>query len=210
VATPQDPFDIAAEKGRSSYDRPHRLTGNFVWELPFHRQQQGVVGKVLGGWQFGSFFTLQSGAPFTPLNGSDPTGAVAGIDGLVGNPIRPMLNTDRDLSKMTVPELIAAGGASLFRPLCGMPSATCPGERVGNTPRNLLRSDGINNLDLSLTKNTRFANGHNAQVRFEMFNATNTRNFGIPVGTITSANFLNQWATDGGARRIWVAVRYTF
>ena len=210
VAVAQDPFDLAAEKGRSSYDRPHRLTGNFVWELPFYREQQGVMGKILGGWQMGSFFTLQSGAPFTPLNGSDPTGAIAGIDGLVGNSIRPMLNTDMDLSRMTVEELIAAGGASLFRTLCGMPSPTCPGERVGNAPRNLLRSDGIGNLDLSLTKNTRLIAGQNLQFRFEMFNATNTRNFGIPDGRVNSANFLNQWATDGGNRRIWVAVRYTF
>jgi hypothetical protein len=210
VAVPQDSFDIAAEKGRSSYDRPHRLTGNFVWELPFMRKQQGFAGKIFGGWQFGSFFTFQSGAPFTPLNGSDPTGALAGIDGLVGNSIRPMLNTDLDLANMTIQELIAAGGSRLFRTLCGFPSSTCPGERVGNAPRNLLRADGIGNIDLALTKNTRFANGQNIQVRVEMFNATNTRNFGIPDGRVTSANFLNQWATDGGNRRVWVALRYTF
>ena len=29
------------------------------------RDQQGVLGKILGGWQLASFFTLQSGAPFT-------------------------------------------------------------------------------------------------------------------------------------------------
>jgi hypothetical protein len=210
VAVAQDSFDIAADKGRSSYDRPHRLTGNFVWELPFRREQQGLLGKVLGGWQFSSFFTFQSGAPFTPLNGSDPTGALAGIDGLVGNAIRPNLNTDLDLAGMTIQELIAAGGSSLFRTLCGMPSATCAGERVGNAPRNLLRSDGIGNVDLALTKNTRFASAQNIQIRLEMFNATNTRNFGIPDGRVTSANFLNQWATDGGNRRVWVAARYTF
>ena len=99
---------------------------------------------------------------------------------------------------------------SLFRRLCGMPSATCPGERVGNAPRNLLRADGIGNVDFSLIKNTRFANGHNLQIRVEMFNATNTRNFGIPDSRVNSADFLNQWATDGGGRRIWAAVRYTF
>ena len=59
-------------------------------------------------------------------------------------------------------------------------------------------------------KNTRFANGQNIQIRIEMFNATNTRNFGIPDGRINSANFLNQWATNGGNRRMWVALRYTF
>jgi len=210
VAVPQDSFNIAADKGRAAYDRPHRLTGNFVWEIPWMREQQNAVTKILAGWQLSSFFTFQSGAPFTPLNGSDPTGALAGIDGLVGSAIRPMLNTDKDLSKMTVEELRAAGGASLFRTLCGMPSPTCAGERVGNTPRNLLRADGIGNIDIGIVKNTRFANGHNIQIRIEMFNATNTRNFGIPDGRITSANFLNQWATDGGNRRTWVAMRYTF
>ena len=210
VAVAQDSFDLPAEKGRSTYDRPHRLAGNFVWELPWRITQQGLAAKLLGGWQISSFFTLQSGAPFTVLNGSDPTGALAGIDGLVGNAIRPNLNTNLDLSSMTVEEIRAAGGSSLFRPLCGNPSPTCAGERVGNVPRNSLRADGVVNLDLGIMKNTRFANGHNVQFRIEMFNATNTRNFGIPDGRINSANFLNQWATNGGNRRIWGAIRYTF
>jgi hypothetical protein len=210
VAVAQDSFDLDAERGPSAYDRPHRFTGNFVWELPWYSAQQGVVGKILGGWQVSSFFTFQSGAPFTVLNGSDPTGALAGIDGLVGNAIRPMLNTTRDISGMSIEELIAAGGASLFRPLCGNPSPTCAGERVGNVPRNSLRADGIGNVDFAFTKNTRFARGQNIQIRIEMFNATNTRNFGIPVGQINSTNFLNQWSTNGGNRRIWVALRYTF
>ena len=209
VAVAQDSFNIDADKAVSSYDRPHRLTGNFVWELPWMRDQRGVLGKILGGWQFSSFFTVQSGAPFTALNGSDPTGAIAGIDGLVGNSIRPNINTDMELSKMTVEEIRAAGGASLFRPLCGLPSPTCAGERVGNVGRNTLRADGIGTVDLGFTKNTRFGR-QNIQYRLEMFNTTNTRNFGIPDGRITSANFLNQWATDGGNRRIWMAVRWVF
>jgi hypothetical protein len=174
------------------------------------REQSGVLGKILGGWQFGSFFTFQSGAPFTVLNGADPTGALAGIDGLVGNAIRPNINTDLDLSNMTIEEILDAGGASLFRRLCGNVSATCAGERVGNVGRNTLRADGIGNVDVSLVKNTRLHGSQNIQIRIDMFNATNTRNFGIPDGRVNSTNFLNQWATDGGNRRIWVALRYMF
>lgn len=210
VAVAQDSFNLEGEKARSSYDRPHRLAGNFVWELPLFREQHNAVGRILGGWQISSFFTLQSGAPFTVLNGADPTGALAGIDGLVGNAVRPNLNTTMDLSRMTVEEIRAAGGASLFRPLCGQPSPTCAGERVGDVPRNSLRTDGIANIDLAFTKNSRIANGHAIQFRVEMFNATNTRNFGVPDGRITSANFLNKWGTDGGQRRMWVALRYQF
>jgi hypothetical protein len=210
VAVAQNSFDIAADKGRSSYDRPHRLTGNFVWELPVLREQRGFLGKIFGGWQVNSSFTFQSGSPFSALNGSDPSGALSGIDGLVGSNIRPMLNTDLDLSNMTIEEIIAAGGASLFRPLCGNPSPTCAGERVGNVGRNILRSDGVFLIDMGFIKNTRVAKDHNLQFRVEMFNATNTRNFGIPDGRINSSNFLNEKGTDGGNRRIWLSVRYVF
>ena len=210
VAVAQNSFDIGADRGRSSFDRPHRFTGNFVWELPVMRSQEGFAGKLLGGWQLASTFTFQSGSPFSVLNGADPTGALAGIDGLVGSSIRPMWNTDLDVSKMSIDEIKDAGGASLFRQLCGNPSATCPGERVGNVPRNILRSDGIFLIDFSLIKNTRVFSRHNLQFRVEMFNATNSRNFGIPDGRINSANFLNENGTDGGNRTIWLSARYTF
>jgi hypothetical protein len=210
VAVAQDSFDLGADEGRSSYDRPHRVTGNMVYELPFYRDQQGFLGKLLGGWQVNAFFTIQSGAPFTVLNGADPTGALSGIDALVGSAIRPMLNTDLDLSDMTIQEILDAGGARLFRQLCGNPSATCAGERVGNVPRNSLRADGIENLDIGFIKTTRIKGDHRLQIWIQLFNALNHRNFGIPESRINSANFLNEKGTDGGSRRIVVAARYLF
>jgi hypothetical protein len=204
VATPQDPFNRNADRARSSYDRPHRLTGNFVYEFPLFRDQQGLAGHVLGGWQANAFFTLQSGTPFTILNGADPAGVLQGIDGLVGNAIRPNLNTNLDLSSMNLIEIRAAGGASLFSPLT-------TGQRTGNVGRNTIRGDGIANLDFGIFKNTKILEGHQIQFRAEFFNATNTRNFGTPNTAVNSgANFLNQWATNGGNRRIVMGLRYTF
>jgi hypothetical protein len=204
-ALPQDSFNRSADRGRSSYDRPHRFTGNFVYEFPFFRDQQKLAGHFLGGWQANALFTLQSGTPFTVFNGDDPTGALNGIGALVGNAIRPNLNTNLDLSSMTIPEILQAGGASLFSPL------PASGVRVGNVGRNTLRGDGIANLDFGVIKNTRIIEGHNVQFRAEFYNATNTRNFGTPNTMLNSgANFLNQWATNGGNRRIVMALRYTF
>ena len=160
---------------------------------------------MLGGWQVNSQFSLQSGSPFTPLNGADPAGALASISSLVGNAIRPDLNTTLNLSSMSVEESSAAGGASLFRrlPVSGV-------QRVGNAGRNILRSDGINNIDFGLMKNTRIGENQRLQLRADFFNFTNSRDFGIPDSTVNSANFLNQWGTDGGNRRIIVGVRYVF
>jgi hypothetical protein len=205
VAVPQDSFNRDADRARSSYDRPHRFTANFVYELPFFRDQKGVVGRFLGGWQTNGFVTLQSGTPFTVLNGADPTGALQGIDSLVGNAIRPNLNSSLNLSGMNIIELLQAGGSRLFSAL------PASGVRVGNVGRNTLRADGIANIDFSVFKNIKIAEGNNLQFRAEFFNATNTRNFGTPNSAINSgANFLNQWATNGGNRRILMGLRYTF
>jgi hypothetical protein len=203
VAVPQDSFNRSADRGRSSYDRPHRVAGNFVYELPVYRDQAGPIGRLLGGWQLNSFFTFQSGAPFTALNGADPTGALSGIDALLGSAIRPNLNTALDVSGMSVPELRKAGGRSLFSQLTA-------GQRTGNIGRNTLRADGINNVDLGIIKNTRVGEDNTVQFRVEMFNFTNTRNFGIPEGRVNSPNFLDQWATEGGSRRLVMALRYQF
>ena len=137
-----------------------------------------------------------------------------GIDSLVGNAIRPMLISTTDLSGMDIIDLWnaaqaprAAGqptGAPFFRQLAA-------GERTGNVGRNTLRADGIANLDFGLQKNTRIVEGHNLQFRAEFYNLTNTRNFGTPNSLISSgANFLNQWAPNGGARRVVMGLRYTF
>ncbi|HET6851691.1 MAG TPA: TonB-dependent receptor [Pyrinomonadaceae bacterium] len=203
VAVSQDSFNRASDRARSTYDRPHRLTGNFVYELPWFQSQPGWKGHVLGGWQLNGFFTFQSGAPFTVLNGSDPAGALSGINTLVGDAIRPNLNTNLPLGGMTIPEILAAGGTSLFQRITAA-------QRVGNAGRNILRADGINNLDLGIFKNTRIGENQRIQLRAEFNNATNTRDFGIPEGRVNSSNFLNQWGTGGGNRRIVVGLRYIF
>ena len=203
VAVSQDSFDRSTDRGRSTYDRPHRLTGNFVYEFPWFQTQSGWKGHVLGGWQVNGFFTFQSGAPFTVLNGSDPAGALSGINTLVGDAIRPNVATNQPLSSMTVPEIIAAGGAGLFQRITAA-------QRVGNAGRNILRADGINNVDLGIFKNTSIGENQRLQFRAEFNNATNTRDFGIPEGRVNSTNFLNQWGTNGGNRRIVLGVRYIF
>jgi hypothetical protein len=214
VAVAQDSRNLAADRGRSSYDRPHRLSGNFVYELPWFKDQHGIAGHALGGWQFNGFVTFQSGAPFTPLNGADPTGALNGIDGLVGNAIRanviaplPTTNTEQLFN------LIRGQGQQFFRTLqCNgpltNPATTC--ERFGNAGRNILRADGIGNLDFGIIKNTRIGENVIAQFRADMFNATNTRNFGIPTAAVNSGAFLNQWTTNGGNRRIILGARLVF
>src|SRR5262249_39593831 len=101
VATPQDPLNRnLGERARSTYDRPNRLTGNAVYELPFMRTRSGVLGRFAGGWQLGGLVTFQSGSPFTVLNGSDPGGVLLGISSVIGNAIRPNFAPGVDIDKL--------------------------------------------------------------------------------------------------------------
>jgi hypothetical protein len=64
----QNPFDNSrGERALSSIDRRHQLTGHFVYSLPLRRDQSGVMGRLLGGWQASGIVSLASGAAFTPL-----------------------------------------------------------------------------------------------------------------------------------------------
>src|SRR5437867_3198024 len=193
VAVSQDSFNRRLDRGRSTFDRPHRFSTNFLYELPFYRKQGGLAGHTLGGWQVSSFLTFQSGSPFSALNGVDPAGALAGIDGLVGNSIRPIINTSLDLAGMSLEDILAAGGRNLFAALASNGSV-----RIGNLGRNTLRSDGIGNIDLGIAKNTSITETSQLQFKLDWFNLTNTRNFGIPEARINNGGFGNQWGTDGG------------
>lgn len=203
VAVPQDSYNWRADRGRSTYDRPHRFAVNGVYELPFFREQKGAVGRLLGGWQVSGFLTFQSGAPFSPLAGIDPGFRLSGIDALVGNAIRPNVATDLDLSRMTLREILQAGGRTLF-------SNVTAANPIGNAGRNILRADGINNLDLAVVKNIRISESNTLQYRCEFYNTSNTRNYGIPEARVNSTAFGLEGNTDGGNRRIVMGLRYTF
>jgi hypothetical protein len=199
IGFPQNSFNRSADRGRSAWDRPQRVAVNGVFELPFFRQQKGALGKILGGWQATGFLTLQSGAPFSVLDGSDPGLLLSGL----ATTVRANLNTNLDVSRMSIEQILAAGGARLF-------SHVTAANPLGNMGRNMLRSSRLTNLDLGVVRNMRFLELHTLQLRAEFYNTSNTRYFGIPDATLSSANFLNQWGTDGGNRRIVFTLRYAF
>src|SRR5688500_7004655 len=97
-STTQDPFATRGDRARSAHDRPHRLAGNVVYELPFFTDQKGLAGRILGGWQINAFFNFQSGAPLSVINGSDPSGTASVA-------ARPNVFTNLDISGMSVAQL---------------------------------------------------------------------------------------------------------
>lgn len=138
-----------------------------------------------------------------PARRADPGFRLSGIDALVGNAIRPNVATTLDLSRMTLREILQAGGRTLF-------SQVTAANPIGNAGRNILRADGINNLDIAVVKNIRISESNTLQYRCEFYNSSNTRNYGIPESRVNSTAWGLEGNTDGGNRRIVMGLRYTF
>ncbi len=204
VAVAQDSYNRRADRGRSTYDRPQRFAVNGVYELPFMREQKGLVGHIVGGWQVSGFLTSQSGSPFSPLAGIDPGNALTGIDGLIGLAIRPNVLPGIQLAGTNINDIYRAGASAYFSQV----TAASP---IGNAGRNILRSTPLNDVDFAVNKSFRLPwEGHALSYRLEMYNSLNHRNYGIPEARINSPAFGNEGATDGGIRRIVMGLRYQF
>jgi hypothetical protein len=65
-----DPVNIELDYGRSAFDIRHRFVTNFLWEVPFMRDQPGTWGQILGGWQVSGIVQIQSGLPFGVFSGA--------------------------------------------------------------------------------------------------------------------------------------------
>jgi Carboxypeptidase regulatory-like domain/TonB dependent receptor len=184
--------DPAPWRGISTADVPHRLTVNGIWELPFGRTSTGVTGALLGGWQLSGIYSYQTGFPIGWGN-IIFTGNVDDID-LPGSErtLARWFNIDAGFNRTSGQEL--ASNVRTF-PL-----------RLSN-----VRTDDINNLDISLIKNTRIG-GRTLEFRFDSLNAFNHPFFGGPVTNPTANNFgqVTGSTQNNYARRTQVGVKFLF
>jgi hypothetical protein len=63
--TAVDPFNLDTGYGLAGFDRKFVYNLFFVYQPPFYKGQQGVLGHVLGGWTLAPIFTAGSGLPIT-------------------------------------------------------------------------------------------------------------------------------------------------
>src|ERR1700719_129543 len=61
--TAVDPYNLDTQYGPQAFDRKFVDALFLVYQPPVYRNQQGVLGHLLGGWTFSPIFTAGSGAP---------------------------------------------------------------------------------------------------------------------------------------------------
>ena len=69
-----DSYDTTGLWGPSEYDNRNALVINFLYALPFYKNQNETAGKLLGGWQLSGNMQFQSGVPCGIGTGNDTAG----------------------------------------------------------------------------------------------------------------------------------------
>jgi hypothetical protein len=169
-------FDANLNRGPADWERKHNFVLTQLYELPFGkgkrymRDASRVADFALGGWQFNSTTSVQSGLPF-----NFTYDAGANID---TGPNRPNISGD---AQLRLNGLRYTLDTSVF-------SNPGPG-KFGNLRRNAFRGPGYWRTDASLFKKFKITETAEAEFRVESVNFFNHVNLGNPIprlGTLTA------------------------
>ena len=198
----QNPFDLAAERGRSMFDARHRFVASYEWNLPFWKHGQNWYEDILGNWQLNGITTMMSGSPFTVYDSNDVDlqGGAPEISGFSSN--RPSLIGNPNSGPRTPQEWFNKAAFQQLNP------ATQAGQ-FGNEGRNVVQGPGYQEWDFSAFKNIPLKESMNLQFRAEFFNVFNHANFRLPNNDISSPNFgVISEALPG--RQVQLALKFLF
>jgi hypothetical protein len=176
-----DTYNLKQSYGLSTINTPQMLVFSYIYDFPFYQNQRGLVGHVLGGWEWSGITTIESGQSTTVTQALDPwqldpaypgglglsrlpwwTAPAIAVD-QIGNPKGPKTALQYFNTAAFVPAVDHFGG-----------------EHVGT-----VLGPGYQIWDMSLFKNINFGERAGLQLRLEAFN---TFNHGSPSSINTSIN----------------------
>jgi hypothetical protein len=191
AANPQNIYNLKAERGPSSFDVKFINVTSVVYLLPFGKGRKYGAGwntaidSVLGGWEFNTIHTANTGTPvdiaYTPTAANDVTGRIPDYRGEAI--MRPNLVGDTTGASGPAKLNQYYNPAAFAIPLAGAP--------FGNLGRNALRGPNFWQWDMGVHKNFRipYREGMAVQFRSEFFNVLNHSNFIGPDANISDAAF---------------------
>ena len=228
----QDIYNVNGDYGRAAVDRNNIISLDGVCELPWYRDQKGLEGHLIGGWEISGIYAIDSGLPltvsassaFSPsynlpggaasvLNGRTNTGYItdnAGIS-VLGNTnagLRPNQIGDPNSGYGT--KIHNKGYNSLWF-YTGAFAATNPTSPVTRTAkRGTIQGPGFNRLDLGIYRNFKIWERLNFQFRAEAFNAANHTNVQSVGTAISSSTTFGEVTGYRDARIMQFAGKFTF
>ena len=222
-----DQSNINASRGISDFNRPHRLSVSYAYELPVFQHSTGIKHAALGGWEVSGVTIFQTGLPFSIYDSSAGTAFLGqGSTPLLGASLAPGATIASGLSSGDLRARVANGylNPAAFTPAALVDPTDCASDPnfcttgFGNLGRNLYHGPFQQNWDVSFLKH--FKIGERQDIRFaaDFFNLWNHTNFGLPAVTDieqylanpTGSPFGKIVQTNGNPRLIQFSLRYAF
>jgi trimeric autotransporter adhesin len=208
----QNPFDIAADRGLSTFDLRHKFTGNWIYELPFgenHRfAQKGALSHFLDGWQWSGDFTVASGLYFTPRVLGNTFDITRGVSGSVranttGAPIS--IGNPTTLEWFNTAAFCAPSNSPGAANACVNPN----GSSFGDAGRNIIEGPGQITFDMNFGKIITIRESRALEFRIQAANVFNTAHFS-GINTVVNSLTYGQVTSVGSMRRITLLSRFRF
>jgi hypothetical protein len=195
-----DQRNLDANYARSDFDRPHRFSTSFIYELP----------GVARGFRFSGFVQLQSGLPYSIFSAEPElqtvaqyTNLVRGSGGLYRSAFgRPSLCGSLDDLRQTGSDPTeAAFNKSVLCSPTSLQGGYPENQGFGNLGRNALRGLWQRRVDISLARVFKLGTA-TAEIRWDVFNVFDTVNYALPENVIgePGTDFGKITSTVGGPR----------
>jgi hypothetical protein len=201
----QTEFEVIHDvKGPSRFDTKHAVLLQFSYDVPLHGRGP-AARALLQGWNLSGAALVKTGTPVPIFVGSDAPG-FGNVDGRSAD--RPNLLDPSILGRTidhpdTSQQLLPRSAFAYI----------APGEARGNLGRGTFRKDGINNLNLAVTKQwilpSRSAE-RRLLFRAEATNALNHPQFDEPGRSLVNPNFAQITNTLNDGRIFQLSLRLMF
>jgi hypothetical protein len=196
----QDAFNLAAERGLSSFDQTHRLTVDYVIDLPAGHDKRWFANTPLfrglfGDWQLSGNWNYASGTPltvrvlgsFTDVNRGSNGSLRANATGLPIDISDPNTLQWFNIAAFTVP---AAG-------------------QFGDVGRNTLRGPATSVFGMSMNKTFPLPDGRAFEIRGQATNVFNAPQF-RSIDTVVNSPSFGRVTSVGSMRKIQIIARFRF
>ena len=203
----QDWTNLLDEEGNSSVDVRHKVSGTYVYELPFGQDKKwltiGTGAHILEGLSVSGTFSFSSGAPLTPTYAAATTSVACGTSGT----FRPNLTgvpVDQSTGRQWFnPSAFAVPASPVNNPYpCGV---------FGNMPRSFLTGPGTVQNNMSLSKTMQLGETRSLEFRATINNVFNTVQYGSIDTNVQSPTFGQVLSTaSGGMRAFQFTSRFRF
>ncbi len=198
--------DLNAEEGNSGQDVRHKVSGTYLYELPFGKDKfwmtTGAASHILEGFSLSGNFTFATGTPLNPYYAAQIASVACGTAGT----LRP----DRIAGVSTT-----EGGGSLKRwfntAAYAAPAADAayPCGVFGTSPRNSVAGPGTVQNNMALSKTMQLGETRSMEIRATISNVFNTVQYSGVDTNVASPSF-GQITSVGSMRSFQFTARYRF